>query len=81
MSSQIHKIHQQLMSKEITCTALVQEKLDLLKQNTHNTVNALLDTLALDALVLDTLSVAITSAPPKYHRLYQWLETHAFSCY
>ena len=48
MSSQIHKIHQQLMNKEITCTALVQEKLDLLKKNTHNTVNALLDTLALD---------------------------------
>ena len=48
MSSQIHKIHQQLMSKEITCTALVQEKLDLLKQNTHNTVNALLDSSALD---------------------------------
>ncbi len=48
MSSQIHKIHQQLMNKEITCTALVQEKLDLLKQNTNNTVNALLDTMALD---------------------------------
>lgn len=36
------------MSKEITCTALVQEKLDLLKQNSHNTVNALLDDIALD---------------------------------
>ena len=35
------------MSKEITCTALVQEKLDLLKQNSHNTVNALLDDIAL----------------------------------
>ncbi|WP_298499891.1 amidase family protein [uncultured Algibacter sp.] len=55
MSSQIHKIHQQLMNKEITCTALVQEKLDLLKQNTNNTVNALLDTLALDlAAKVDT---------------------------
>ncbi|KAA5825070.1 Asp-tRNA(Asn)/Glu-tRNA(Gln) amidotransferase subunit GatA [Algibacter amylolyticus] len=48
MSSQIHSIHQQLVNKDITCTALVQEKLDLLKQNTNNTVNALLDTLALD---------------------------------
>ena len=48
MESQIKKIHQQLVSKEITCTALVQEKLDLLKQNTYNSVNSLLDTLALD---------------------------------
>ena len=48
MDSQIKKIHQQLVSKQITCTALVQEKLDLLKQNTYNSVNALLDTLALD---------------------------------
>lgn len=48
MESQIHKIHQQLMNKEITCTKLVQDRLDLLKPNTHNTVNSLLDTLALD---------------------------------
>jgi len=48
MSSQIQHIHQQLMNKDITCTALVQEKLDGLKQNTNHTVNALLDTLALD---------------------------------
>ncbi|APG65135.1 glutamyl-tRNA amidotransferase [Tenacibaculum todarodis] len=48
MESQIHKIHQQLVSKEISCTKLVQERLDLLKSNTHNTVNSLLDTLALD---------------------------------
>ena len=48
MDSQIKKIHQQLVSKEITCIALVQEKLDLLKQNTYNSVNSLLDTLALD---------------------------------
>jgi len=48
MDSQIRKIHQQLVSKDITCTALVQEKLEALKQNTNNTVNALLDTLALD---------------------------------
>jgi len=48
MDSQIKKMHQQLVSKQITCTALVQEKLDLLKQNTYNSVNSLLDTLALD---------------------------------
>ncbi|WP_310558213.1 amidase family protein [Flavobacterium sp.] len=48
MDSQIKKIHQQLVSKQITCVALVQEKLDLLKQNTYNSVNSLLDTLALD---------------------------------
>jgi len=48
MDSQIRKIHQQLVNKEITCTSLVQEKLEALKQNTNNTVNALLDTSALD---------------------------------
>ena len=42
MESQIHKIHQQLMTKEISCTRLVQDRLDLLKQNTHNSVNSLL---------------------------------------
>ena len=35
------------MNKEITCTKLVQDRLDLLKQNTHNTVNSLLDETAL----------------------------------
>ena len=48
MESQIKKIHQQLVSKQITCTALVQEKLNLLKQNTHNTVNSLLENIALE---------------------------------
>ncbi|MBF4473147.1 amidase [Flavobacterium sp. HJJ] len=48
MDSQIKKIHQQLVSKQINCTALVQEKLDLLKQNTYNSVNSVLDTLALE---------------------------------
>ncbi|GAA4239203.1 Asp-tRNA(Asn)/Glu-tRNA(Gln) amidotransferase subunit GatA [Postechiella marina] len=48
MDSQIKHIHQQLVNKEITCTALVQDRLNLLKQNTHNTVNTLLDTLALE---------------------------------
>ncbi|WP_396167732.1 amidase [Flavobacterium sp.] len=55
MESQIKKIHQQLVSKQISCTALVQEKLELLKQNTYNSVNAVLDTLALDlAAKVDT---------------------------
>ncbi|MCL4121030.1 UNVERIFIED_CONTAM: hypothetical protein GTU68_022802 [Idotea baltica] len=49
MESQIHKIHQQLVNKEITCTDLVLSKLDLLKQNTHNTVNSLLENIALEA--------------------------------
>ncbi|UMB60417.1 aspartyl/glutamyl-tRNA amidotransferase subunit A [Lutibacter sp. A80] len=48
MDSQIKYIHQQLVSKQITCTALVQEKLSLLKKNTHNTVNSLLETSALE---------------------------------
>ena len=48
MESQIKKIHQQLVSKEITCTALVQEKLELLKKNIYNSVNSTLDVLALD---------------------------------
>jgi aspartyl-tRNA(Asn)/glutamyl-tRNA(Gln) amidotransferase subunit A len=46
--SQIRKIHTQLKNKEITCTKLVQDRLDLLKQNTHNTVNSLLDKTALE---------------------------------
>lgn len=48
MKSKIKEIHQQLVSKEISCTNLVQGKLKLLKQNTHNTVNYLLDSLALE---------------------------------
>tara|TARA_B100000809_G_scaffold249414_1_gene280733 strand:+ start:177 stop:1577 length:1401 start_codon:yes stop_codon:yes gene_type:complete len=48
MESQIHKIHQQLMNKEITCIQLIRDKLDLLKSNTHNTVNSLLETMALE---------------------------------
>ena len=47
MESQIHKIHQQLMAKEISCTRIVQDRLDLLKQNTHNSVNSLLAETAL----------------------------------
>ncbi|KJD32578.1 glutamyl-tRNA amidotransferase [Tamlana nanhaiensis] len=47
MSSQILKIHQQLVNKTISCTALVKEKLALLSQNTNNTVNSLLSDKAL----------------------------------
>ena len=36
------------MNKEITCTELVQERLDLLKSNSNNTVNTLLSDLALE---------------------------------
>lgn len=48
MASQIKQLHQQLVNKEISCTTLVQEKLNALKANTNNTVNSLLDTLSLD---------------------------------
>ena len=55
MDSQIQKIHQQLVSKTISCTALIKEKLSLLKPNSNNTVNSLLDTLALElAAKVDT---------------------------
>ncbi len=37
-----------MVNKEITCTELVQEKLGLLKANTHNTVNFLLEETALN---------------------------------
>lgn len=47
MESQIRKIHQQLVSKQISCTALVQEKLALLKENTYHSVNSLLEETAL----------------------------------
>ncbi len=46
--SQIKQIHNQLINKEISCVQLIQEKLALLKENAHNTVNALLDEMALD---------------------------------
>ncbi|MGC6431285.1 MAG: amidase family protein [Jejuia sp.] len=48
MDSQIRHIHEQLVGKQITCTELVTKKLEALRPNTHNTVNALLDELALD---------------------------------
>lgn len=70
MESQIKKIHQQLMSKEITCTDLVQGKLDLLKQNTHNTVNSLLEETALalakkvDAKIESGLEIGLLEGIP-----------------
>ena len=48
MESQIKYIHQQLVSKQISCTDLVQQKLEVLKSNTHNSVNALLNNSALE---------------------------------
>ncbi|WP_203257987.1 amidase family protein [Hyunsoonleella ulvae] len=48
MDSQIRKTHQLLVDKNITCVQLVKEKLEALKPNTHHTVNALLDELALE---------------------------------
>ncbi|WP_116524609.1 amidase family protein [Seonamhaeicola aphaedonensis] len=47
MESQIKAIHQKLVKKEISCSDLVKEKLNLLKPNTHNTVNSLLEDYAL----------------------------------
>ena len=47
MESQIKQIHQQLVSKQISCTDLVQNKLDLLSKNSNNTVNSLLSDSAL----------------------------------
>ena len=51
MESQIQKLHQLLVDKKISCKSLVQEKLNMLKKNTHNTVNSLLDDLALELAV------------------------------
>ena len=48
MESQIHKIHQQLVRKEVSCVKLVQERLALLKSSEHATVNSLLEKTALE---------------------------------
>ncbi|MFD1293781.1 amidase family protein [Lutibacter holmesii] len=48
MDSQIKQLHQQLVNKEITCTTLVQDRLELLKKNTYNSVNSILETTALE---------------------------------
>lgn len=55
MESQIKHLHQQLVSKQVRCKDLVKQKLDLLKSNTNNTVNSLLENLALNlAAKVDT---------------------------
>ncbi len=48
MESQIKRIHQQLIAGETTCLALVQDKLRQLKENSHNTVNSLLEERAVE---------------------------------
>ncbi|MBG7611818.1 Asp-tRNA(Asn)/Glu-tRNA(Gln) amidotransferase subunit GatA [Polaribacter sp. BAL334] len=48
MESQIREIHQLLVDQKISCTSLIQEKLATLKPNSHNTVNSLLEDLALE---------------------------------
>ena len=48
MESQIYKIHQKLINKEISCKQLVNEKLLLLKKNKYNSVNSVLENIALD---------------------------------
>jgi aspartyl-tRNA(Asn)/glutamyl-tRNA(Gln) amidotransferase subunit A len=48
MDSQIRNIHQQLVSKEISCVSLIQEKLNLLKANLYSSVNSLLENSALE---------------------------------
>lgn len=48
MQSQIKHIHQQLVNKEISCFDLVEQKLDLLKPDSHGSVNALLESYALE---------------------------------
>lgn len=48
MESQIREIHQLLVDQKISCTSLIQEKLAALKPNSHNTVNSLLENLALE---------------------------------
>jgi aspartyl-tRNA(Asn)/glutamyl-tRNA(Gln) amidotransferase subunit A len=48
MESQIREIHQLLVDQKISCTSLIHEKLAALKPNSHNTVNSLLEDLALE---------------------------------
>jgi len=48
MSSLIKELHNQLVNKEITCTELIQEKLDALKASDSNSSNYILDDYALD---------------------------------
>ena len=80
MESQIHKIHQQLVTKKITCTALIQEKLNALKENTHNTVNSLLDKMALelaekvDAKIESGAAIGLLEGIPLELKMYIWFK-------
>ncbi|WP_010522035.1 amidase [Aquimarina agarivorans] len=47
MNSSIKALHQRLQQKEISCVALVQEKLDLLNSSTYNSSNYILEEYAL----------------------------------
>lgn len=48
MASEIIKLHENLVNKEISCTQLVKEKLDALAKNQYQSVNFLLSDLALE---------------------------------
>lgn len=48
MESEIRNIHEKLVNREISCVSLIKERLDLLKENTYNTVNFLLEDSALE---------------------------------
>lgn len=48
MSSEIIKLHKDLVAKKISCTALVQERLEALTKNTNNSANLVLHELALE---------------------------------
>lgn len=52
MTSEIRRIHQELISGKITCTALVKQKLDELSKSSNNTSNLLLTDLALEKAAL-----------------------------
>lgn len=49
MESQIKKIHQQLINREIKCVDLIQDRIKLLKENKFNASNAVLEEIAINA--------------------------------
>ncbi len=49
MESEIKRIHQDLLSGRVSCTGLVNRKIEELKQNSHNTANLVLTETALEA--------------------------------
>jgi len=48
MKSQIKDIHQRLVEGKLSCVDLVNEKLNLLRDNSHNTVNAFIEDKAIE---------------------------------